>query len=128
MADDNVFPWLEPLTAFFAEIEDNFNKFLDQVAAVAPSELRDILFESKQSTMGRAIAADLLDVIPVLGDVSNLFRVRHAGTVGETRPRRVPRQTLDLLLGALPDPLGAVLDILTPSGSLTFLREERRVP
>ena len=123
---NEVFNPLEPLTEFLSEVEDNFDSFLDQVAAAAPQELREILFESKQSTMGRAIVADLVDVIPILGDVSNLFRVRHAGTQGETHPRRLPRQALDLLLGALPPPAGGVLDFLTPTNILTFQREDRR--
>ena len=125
MADD-VFDPFGPLTAFLEEAEENFNQFLDAVVASAPPELRDILFESKQKTMGRAVAADLFDVIPVIGDISNLFRVRHAGAP-ENRPRgRVTRQTVDLLLGALPPPVGGALDFLTPSGIITRLLEERR--
>lgn len=114
---------LGPLTAFTAALEDNFNKFLDDVAANAPPELRDILFESKQATMGRALAADAVDVIPILGDVSNFFRVRHAGKLGIDRPRRVGRQALDLALGSLPEPVGAIFDVLTPTNTMTYLRE-----
>lgn len=115
---------LAPLAALSGEMENNLNSFLDQVAANAPPELRDILFEAKQSTMGRAIMADVIDVIPVVGDVSNFFRVRHAGKLGIDRPRRVGRQTLDLALGALPEPVGGILDILTPTNSMAFLREQ----
>lgn len=126
MKHEDVFNPLDPLTAFLEEAENNFLEFLDAVVASAPPELREILFESEQRTMGRAVAADLFDVIPVIGDISNLFRVRHAGAL-ETRPRgRVTRQTVDLLLGALPPPVGGVLDFLTPSGIITYLREGRR--
>lgn len=123
---DVVFNPLEPLTAFLEEAEDNFLQFLDSIVASAPPQLREVLFESEQKTMGRAVAADLFDVIPVIGDISNLFRVRHAGNL-EDRPRgRVTRQTVDLLLGALPPPVGGALDFLTPSGIITYLREGRR--
>lgn len=115
---------LGPLTDFTAALEDNFNKWLDEVAAGAPPEVRDILFESKQSTMGRAIAADLVDVIPIVGDVFNFFRVRHAGQLGIDRPRRVGRQALDLALGSLPEPVGAIFDVLTPTNTMTYLREQ----
>lgn len=116
---------LGPLTALAADVETNVNRFLDDVAAGAPEELRDILFESKQSTMGRAIVADVIDVIPLVGDFSNFFRVRHASREGITRQPRVGRQALDLALGSLPEPVGAVLDILTPTNTITYLREQR---
>ncbi len=115
---------LGPLAAFAASLEDNFNQFLDEVAASAPPDLRDVLFESKQSTFGRAVLADLVDIIPVVGDAANFFRVRHAGKQGIERQRRVGRQALDLGLGSLPDPVGAVLDALTPTNTNTYLREQ----
>lgn len=114
---------LTPLTKFATDLEDNLNRFLDEVAANAPTEIRDVLFESKQSTLGRAIAADVVDIIPLVGDAANFFRVRHAGKSGIERGRRVSRQALDLGLGSLPDPVGAVLDALTPTNTNTFLRE-----
>ena len=91
---------LGPLTAFSAELEDNLNRFLDDVTANAPPELRDILFESKQSTLGRAIAADLVDIIPIVGDISNFFRVRQVplvlpwGSRPKIRNRSVPASPL----------------------------------
>ncbi len=115
---------LGPLAAFTGELEDNLNRFLDDVAASAPPEIRDILFESKQSTLGRAVAADVIDIIPFVGDAANFFRVRHAGKLGIERGRRVGRQALDLGLGSLPDPVGAVLDALTPTNTNTYLREQ----
>ncbi len=115
---------LGPLTAFAGEMEDNFNRFLDDFAAGAPPELRDVLFESRQSTLGRALLADAIDVIPVVGDVSNFFRVRHASREGIRRQPRVGRQALDLALGSLPEPVGAVLDLLTPTNTMTYLREQ----
>jgi len=115
---------LQPLTVLAREMENNINRFLDEVAAGAPPEIRDILFESRQSTMGRALLADAIDVIPVVGDVSNFFRVRHASREGVRRQARVGRQALDLALGSLPEPVGAVLDLLTPTNTMTYLREQ----
>jgi hypothetical protein len=48
-------------------MENNFNRFLDDVAGGVPSQIRDVLFESRQSTMGRALLADAIDVIPEVG-------------------------------------------------------------
>ena len=98
--------------------------FLDDVANRAPDEVRDVLFESKQASLGRAVAADLIDAVPILGDASNIFRVRHAEKFNVTRPRRFSRQLIDLAAGALPDPLGGIIDLITPTNTLTYLREE----
>ena len=69
--------------------------------------------------------ADVIDVIPVVEDVSNFFRVRHANREGVRRQPRVGRQALDLALGSLPEPVGAVLDLLTPTNTITYLRAQR---
>lgn len=104
---------------------DEVRRFLDEVAETAPPEIKDILFESTQTSLGRAIAADLWDAIPIVGDASNLFRVRHAEKVGITRSRRFSKQVVDLAIGVLPDPVGGILDLLTPTNTITYLQEHR---
>lgn len=104
---------------------DEVRRFLDEVAETAPPEIKDILFESKQTTLGRAIAADLWDAIPIVGDASNFFRVRHAEKVGITRSRRFSKQIVDLAVGLLPDPVGGILDLLTPTNTITYIQENR---
>lgn len=114
------------LPAIIPEVlEDEFNRLLDKIPRLSPEELRDVLFESKQSTLGKAILADLLDAVPIAGDVSNIFRVRDAGKVGRVRPRRITRQLVDMLVGMLPEPVGGILDLITPTNTITYLREER---
>lgn len=107
-------------------LEDKFNRLLDAIPRAAPESLRDVLFESKQSTLGKAIAADLLDALPIVGDVGNFFRVRDAAKVGMVRPKRITRQMVDLLVGILPDPVGGIADLLLPVNTVTYLREKRR--
>jgi hypothetical protein len=105
------------LTAFSAQPVDNLNRFLDDAAANAPPELRDILFESRQSTMGRAILADVIDVIPLGGDISNFFPVRHAGRIDIDRRRRVSCQALDLLLGRCLSQWALGTEVVSPQKS-----------
>lgn len=113
------------LPAVIPEIlEDKFNRLLDAIPRLSPEELRDMLFESKQSTLGKAVLADLIDVIPIGGDISNLFRCRHAAQTYRERPRRIAKQLIDLAAGLLPDPVGAIVDLVTPTCTLTYLREE----
>ena len=114
------------------QFETDMRRFLDEVSEFAPPELRDILFESTQSSFARAVAADLLDIVPVVGDVSNFFRVRHAEKIGTVQSRKFALQLIDLAAGALPDtpqfPIGAILDALTPTNTVTYLRERQLLP
>jgi len=105
-------------------VEAALHRFADVLPEACPEELRDILFESKQRTLGRAIAADVLDAFPILGDVGNFYRTRHAARMGRERPRRVTRQLVDTLVGILPDPVGGILDLLLPMNTITYLQEE----
>ena len=105
-------------------LEDQFNRLLDVIPELSPEALRDLLFQSKQSTLGKAILADLMDAVPIAGDVSNLFRCRHAAKTYRERPRRMAKQLIDLAAGLLPDPYGAIFDLVTPTNTLTYYREE----
>jgi len=105
-------------------VEAAVNRLADILPEVTPGELRDVLFESKQSSLPKAVVADVLDAVPILGDIGNFYRTRHAGTVGRERPRRLTRQLVDTLVGILPDPVGGVLDLLLPMNTVTYLQEE----
>lgn len=115
-----------PLRFAAAFLQDRIEDLLDGLVEVLPPEARDFLAQSKQNSLGRAVLADLVDIVPILGDVANLLRVRHAGetAAGAT----VGRQALDLLAGSLPDPVGGILDFLTPTNTLTFLRRQGGLP
>lgn len=108
--------------------ESEVKGFLDGIAENAPPQVRDILFLSEQSSLGRAVVADLVDAIPFVGDAANVFRVRDAEKVGTTQSRRFSRQLIDLGLGILPDPVGGILDLVTPTNTITYLREGRSRP
>ena len=113
------------LPAIIPEVlEDEFNWLLDRIPKLSPEELRDMLFESKQSSLGKAVLADLLDAVPIAGDISNIFRCRDAAKVYRKRPRRMAKQLIDLAAGMLPDPVGGIADLITPTNTLTYLREE----
>jgi hypothetical protein len=104
-------------------VEAAVSRLADIVPEVCPAGLRDVLFESKQSSLGKAMLADLLDAVPVVGDIGNFYRVKHAARVGRERPRRVTRQMVDILVGIVPDPVGGVLDLLLPMNTVTYLQE-----
>ena len=105
-------------------LEGTINRLAEILPEVCPEELRDILFESKQTSLPKAIAADILDVFPILGDIGNFYRTKHAGKVGRERPRRLTRQMVDTLVGVLPDPVGGIADLLLPMNTVTFIQEE----
>lgn len=84
--------------------------------------LQRIAFGSEHRTLAEALAADLLDVIPIVGDVSNAYRVRDAMKRQAVMQAKPGLQMVDMLLGMLPEPVGAVLDVLTPSSTVNYLR------
>jgi len=96
---------------------------MDKMIEGAPSELRDVLFEAKQDKLGKAIVADIIDAIPIVGDISNIFRVRDAALKKVERERRITRQLLDMVVGMAPDPWGGILDLITPTNTITYIRE-----
>lgn len=105
------------------EAVDNLYHTLDDgTRRVLGTRIRDVLLGSQQRGIIDAVVADVVDVIPIAGDLSNLMRVRDASVRGtEFAKRRLPIQLIDLVAGALPDPIGGVLDLITPSNTINYL-------
>lgn len=82
-----------------------------------------ILIGVKHNELKDAIMADLFDVIPIVGDISNVSRV-----VQEKGKTRKARQIVDLLAGALPDPIGGAIDFLTPTNTIKYLSKGYLTP
>lgn len=111
------------------EIKMSFNEAVDNIYLTADgmtkrilgSRIRDILMGTDHRGLFDAVAADIFDVIPIAGDLSNLMRIRDAAGKGaEFAKRRLPVQMVDLIVGILPDPIGGVLDLVTPSNIINY--------
>jgi hypothetical protein len=85
--------------------------------------IRHILIGVKHSELKDAILADLFDVIPIVGDVSNISRA-----IQEREKTHKARQIVDLFAGALPDPIGGAIDFLTPTNTIKYFSKGHLTP
>jgi len=78
----------------------------------ATEDIERVLMTTEHRNLGEAVAADLFDLIPVLGDISNAARIFHAYS---------KRDYFELAaqLGDLPGPLS-----LIPANIICYMRRE----
>lgn len=75
-------------------------------------------------SLDEAIAADVIDVIPIAGDYANALRVVDAAQ--QKDPLRFGLQTGDMILGAVPV-IGFIGDLLTPTNTLVFILKKQKL-
>jgi hypothetical protein len=84
----------------------------------------NIVSAAQHDRIKDAVLADIVDVIPIVGDFANAARVRDAV---ENYPERVVIiQTIDFLAGLLPI-AGDIVDLLTPTNVISYLIEKKGV-
>ncbi len=86
----------------------------------------EILAGTNQQDLPDAIIADILDIIPIIGDLTNALRVIDAAGKGNEyqRKKKVAMQLIDALSGSLPDPVGAIIDAITPTNTILYLSKK----
>lgn len=80
--------------------------------------LEQILIGVEHESLEDAIAADLASAVPILGAVSDFFRVLDS----ETKPRKA-LQVLDLIAEPVP-----VLNLITPTNTVIYLDKKGMLP
>lgn len=88
------------------------------------NKLKRAAVETNHRTLEEAVLADIIDVIPVAGDISNALRVINAAARGEDRALLL--QAGDLVIGAVPI-IGTVGDLLTPSNVAIYVLRKRKL-
>ena len=84
--------------------------------------LRTVVMGTGQADLLDAIAADVFDALPIVGEVSNALRVQDAAQRGEQwRKKALPPQLIDMAVGFLPPPVGQILSALTPTNTWIYL-------
>jgi len=81
--------------------------------------LKRILFSAEHDSFAEAILADLVDVIPILGDLTNVMRVKDA--MDKNLPDRTVLLQLGDLVGGIIPVVGDIFDIITPTNTITYL-------
>lgn len=84
-------------------------KFKEPTPLERSKAMFDIILGAKQDTISQAMIADLIDTIPVIGDISNAVRTK----LSKDRADK-SRQAIDLLAGLIPI-IGDANDIITPT-------------
>ena len=78
-----------------------------------------VVSSAEHEDLGEALLADFFDILPFFGDVANAMRIKDA--VDKKIPEYiVVAQAIDFLAG-LPPGIGTILDIITPTNTLTYL-------
>ena len=92
------------------------------IRSIAGDYGRNILIGTEHTDLVSAVLADVVDIVPIVGDIANVLRVQDAALRGEEfRRARLPTQVVDLLVGVVPGPLGMALDALTPTNIIGYL-------
>ena len=86
------------------------------------SRFKRIAFGYDHKDIIEAITADILDVVPIVGDVSNTIRVRNMAKAQPDTPA-ARRQLLDAVIGNIPI-IGDIFDLLTPTNTINFLDKQ----
>ena len=84
----------------------------------APEEFREnlinILAGVEHKAFSHAVLADVVDTIPIVGDISNIIRTKL-----EPNREAKARQLFDTITGIVPV-IGDISDIITPTNTLNF--------
>jgi hypothetical protein len=70
-------------------------------------------------TISQAIVADIIDAIPLIGEVSSVSRIRQS----EDSSRRA-LQGVDLAVDVFPPPFGTIAELLLPANTIWFIEQE----
>ena len=84
-----------------------------------------VIYGTAHRNLGEAIASDVVDVIPIAGDIGNAMRVYKLAKEGKDTTA-LTLQTGDLLIGAIPV-IGAVGDLVTPTNTLLFILRKTKL-
>ena len=80
-------------------------------------------FKTEHEDALEAVAADIADVIPIVGEIAGLYRIKKAMDEGDDT--RVLLEVGDLFAG-FPPLIGDILDILTPTNLIIHLMKKRK--
>lgn len=95
---------------------DNVGELLDS------DTLDNILIEPHQDALAEAIAADAVDVAPVIGDLLAAVRQQRAEQEGVEFPEQPAY--LENAIGDLPKPIDTIADVVISQNVLLYLQRE----
>jgi len=117
--------WKQKIPELSGLLESVYDAVQGVTGDVLGERARKVLIGVNQDELIDAVIADVLDIIPVVGDFTNLMRVYDSAKTGTPyeKKRRLASQLVDMVAGVLPDPIGTVLDVITPTNTLLYLEK-----
>lgn len=110
-----------------AKLESKFQEAVGDLPDPVNAEAIDrILSEPMQETLLEAIAADAVDVVPIIGDLTALSRQEMAEEKGMKYPERPA--VIENAISDLPPPLATIGDIIVAQNVISYLQREKGVP
>lgn len=92
------------------------------ISEKAKNSMMKIVTGINHTSFKEAALADLVDTLPIIGDIGNAARM-----IRESNRAAKERQKFDLLSGLLPPPAGEIFDALTPTNIINFCHQRRRL-
>lgn len=87
-------------------------------------EVLRIVASSSQKNLSEALMSDAVDIVPVVGDVSNAIKVYDSAKKGESK--QLILHTGDFILGIIPI-IGDFADLLTPTNTLIYVMRKKKL-
>ena len=115
MVKDKINP-MEEIIRIKDDVEKNLVSIESEMKGNAPLQ---VLFGIEHENLPQAFLADIVDALPILGEISDVSRIRLAKEQG----RRF-MHAVDLAVDILPPPLSTVADLFLPTNTLWYLEKE----
>lgn len=112
-------PILKPLKQLYDKKQEIESKIKQIESKGKSNSFYQVLMGVNHSTLSQAIVADIIDTLPVVGEVTNVSRIKQS-----EEPSRRFLQGFDLALEAIPPPFGKIADILFPSNTLWYIDQK----
>jgi hypothetical protein len=80
--------------------------------------INKVFTSTKHDTLLEATLSDIVDAVPIVGDISNAIRVKDA--IERQDDLATAMQTIDTLAGLVPV-YGDIVDILTPTNTVLYI-------
>lgn len=93
---------------------------------LSPESIDRVLTEPAQATLAEAVAADLVDAAPLVGDLLALVRLQNAEEEGVEYPSRPA--FVENAISDLPPPFDTAGDLIISQNVLHHLEDEQGIP
>lgn len=92
---------------------------------VDEEKIRRILCSVEHDSLEEAILADFIDILPLIGDITNAMRIKEA--IDKKMPEYVAALQAGDFLGGFIPVIGDLFDLLSPTNTIVYLLREGKI-